>query len=168
MLALLSFIAVIALAAAFLTTMMATPLPGPPANMISAGLTLPNAFGEADGIIRLPLGGSAPFTVSATNIGGAASLTAVPATSAAGKDREDLGLQLFVCETTGSPSAACLAAASASLLFVVQPHQQKTFTVFVNSDGTPIAFDPANNRVFLHFRQGTLNVGGSSAAVRTE
>lgn len=165
---LLSLLAVIAFAAALLTSMMAGPSPGAPANIVSAGVTLPNSAGQSDGIIRLPLGGGAPFTAAATNIGGRAVITAVPATSPAGKGRKDLGLQLFVCETTGAPAGACLATPSASVLFVATPHQQKTFTVFVNSDGTPIASDPANNRVFLHFLQATLAVGGTSAAVQTE
>src|SRR4051794_30095546 len=93
--------ALIGIAGALLISIVAAPPLGGVANMTAVGQTLPTALGHSDGIIRVPLSGGAPFTVSATNSGAIASLTAVPTTSPPGsRQGSDIGLKLFVCETT--------------------------------------------------------------------
>jgi len=142
--------------------MLLTALPQRPADMISVGVTASN-----DGIIRVPLGGAAPLATATVNIGTNQTITAVPTDTPFGQPARNLPLVLFVCETNPS-DGQCFATPSPTVDFTAAPNLTKTFTVFVNSNGTTVPFDPGNSRVFLYFRQGSINVGGTSAAVQTQ
>jgi hypothetical protein len=49
----------------------------------------------------------------------------------------------------------------------IAPGATPTFSVFVTGSGT-VAFDPANNRIFVRFEDGSgVTRGSTSVAVRT-
>jgi len=129
-----------------------------PADMLTIGLTT-----SGDGVISVPGASAASAAAIATSaLGGNSTLTL--SVDDGGKG---LPLASFVCETNPSTSA-CLASPSATLTISSTTGETRTFTVFVNSTGD-VPFDPANNRIFVRFKDANGVVrGATNFAVRTD
>ena len=116
----------------------------------------------ADGIVDLPEPpGSNAFAVATSNVGAPSTIT-VAATST----RENLALNLQVCETDPS-DGRCLADARASIETFVDSGATPTFSVFVTGTNR-VPFDPRKNRVTVTFSEGSIVRGATSVAVRTQ
>ncbi|WP_296696937.1 S8 family serine peptidase [Thiocapsa sp. UBA6158] len=124
-----------------------------PPDLLAIGVTQ-----SGDGVVWLPSRtGTGLFAVAAVNIGSGGMVTVSPDD---GGRRLPVGLQ--VCET--NPSGAWLSCGT-SLTRMVAANQTVYYTVLATGRGQPIAFDPANNRLFLRFRAGGTTVGASNVAV---
>jgi hypothetical protein len=63
----------------------------------------------------------------------------------------------------------CLGSPSSSVTTQINAGQTPTFAIFVAGTGTVIPFDPANNRVFVRFKDaGGVTRVATSVAVRTQ
>jgi hypothetical protein len=145
-------------------TMLFQSSPIPVADAITIGSTLLN-----DGIVTVPLGGASVFAIATVNIGASAPLTAEATATPFGRPDPGLSLDLTICETTGQPGGACIAPpTTAAIVFTGTTNAVRTFTVFVQSTGAAIPFDPGQNRIFVYMKQGATVVGGTGAAVRTQ
>jgi hypothetical protein len=144
-----------------LNTFLLTATAGAPADLVSIAVTATN-----DGIANVPLGGTGFAALAAINIGTTANLQARLDANAIGLTGKTLAAALSMCQTN-STTGACLAPPSATVDFTLNNQQTATFSAFIQSNGTPITFDPANTRLFVHFFQGTDAVGSASVAVRT-
>jgi hypothetical protein len=133
----------------------------PPADLVSIAVTATN-----DGIANVPLGGTGFAALAAINIGTGANLQARLETNPIGGNSPALPLNLSMCQTNPN-TGACISAQAATVNFTAGANQTVTFSAFATSTGTPIAFDPANKRLFVHFFQGNTPVGSASVAVRT-
>ena len=131
----------------------------PLADIVALAATIGN-----NGIVELPSGGGAgAFSVATANLG---AVSSVVVTAEAGANAPTFQT-LEICRTNAA-TGVCETPRSASLTQLFQPGQTLTFAAFVRSD-TPIANDPANNRVFVHFRTpGGQSVGATSVAVRSQ
>lgn len=118
---------------------------------------------DGNGIVTLPAtGGAGAFSVATTNLGAFSSLD-VSVEAGANAPGFDL---LEICRTDPA-TGQCLTARSASFRQIFAANSTLTFAVFVRSN-QEIPNDPANNRVFVHFRTpGGQSVGATSVAVRT-
>lgn len=143
-----------------LNTFLLTAAATAPADLISTAATVTN-----DGIMNIPLGQTGAAALAAINIGTAATLEARLDANAIGGAGATLPATLTMCQTDAQ--AQCLAAPAGTVTFQAAAGQVVTFSAFALSNGTPIAFDPANKRMFVHFFQGNTPVGSASVAVRT-
>lgn len=129
-----------------------------PADMLTIGRTA-----TGDGVISIP----GPSSASAASIATAALGGDATLTLSIDDGGKSLPLILFVCETNPS-TGACLASPSTTLTISSANGETRTFSVFVNSTGV-ITFDPANNRVFVRFKDANGVVrGATNFAVRTD
>jgi hypothetical protein len=144
-----------------LNTFLLTATAGAPSDLVSIAVTATN-----DGIANVPLGGTGFAALAAINIGTTANLQARLDANAIGVTGKTLAAALSMCQTN-STTGACLAPPSATVDFTLNNQQTVTFSAFITSNGTPITFDPANTRLFVHFFQGNDPVGSASVAVRT-
>ena len=144
-----------------LNTFLLTATAGAPADLVSIAVTATN-----DGIANVPLNGTGFAALAAINIGTAANLQARLDANAIGVTGKTLPAALTICQTN-STTGACFAPPSATVDFALAQNETATFSAFIQSNGTPIPFDPANTRLFVHFFQGTDAVGSASVAVRT-
>jgi hypothetical protein len=72
-----------------------------------------------------------------------------------------------LCQTDPG-TGACLAAPSSTVSATIDAGATPTFGVFVTGGGT-VPFDPAQNRVFVRFKDaGAVTRGATSVAVRTQ
>jgi hypothetical protein len=131
-----------------------------PADLVSIAVTATN-----DGIANIPLGGTGFAALAAINIGAGANLQARLQTNAIGAGNNPLPLTLSMCQT--DLQGGCISAQGGTVDFAAGANQTVTFSAFATSNGTPIAFDPAGKRMFVHFFQGNTPVGSASVAVRT-
>ena len=131
----------------------------PLADIVALAATIGN-----NGIVSLPPGGGAgAFSVATANLG---SVSSVVVTAEAGANAPAFQT-LEICRTNAI-SGQCETPRAASLTQLFQPGQTLTFAAFIRSNA-PVANDPANNRVFVHFRTpGGQSVGATSVAVRTQ
>ena len=116
-----------------------------------------------DGIVDLPgsLGANA-FAVATVNVGASGSITATADTGGA-----TLPLSLLVCESNPA-TGECLSPPASSFTTTINAGATPTFSVFVTGSGA-VAFDPANNRIFVRFEDGSgVTRGSTSVAVRTQ
>ena len=113
--------------------------------------------GCRDGILRLASVGA--FAVAAVNVGASGLITVSANTGAA-----TLPLSLTVCETNPQ-NGACLAPPAATVQTQINTNATPTFSVFASST-SPIAFNPATNRIQVCF-DGGGGGGGTSVAVCT-
>ncbi len=143
-----------------LNTFLLTGTAGAPADLVSIAVTATN-----DGIANIPLGGTGFAALAAINIGAGANLQARLQTNAIGAANNPLPLTLSMCQT--NPQGGCISPQGATVNFTAGANQTVTFSAFATSNGTPIAFDPAGKRMFVHFFQGNTPVGSASVAVRT-
>jgi hypothetical protein len=131
-----------------------TPVP----DIIALAATNPN-----NGIVAIAnVGASAAFAIATFNVGASAPITVSP------EVRAGLPVALTVCRTDPS-SGACIQGQGPAQAITVQinTNETPTFAVFATATGG-VPFDPANNRIFVRFRDsgGTIR-GATSVAVRT-
>jgi hypothetical protein len=140
-----------------------TPVP----DVVALAATLQN-----DGIVHIPaVQTSAPgaaafgtgvFAVATVNVGAGASITASADTGAT-----VLPLSVQLCQTDPG-TGLCLSTIGPSVTTQIGAGQTPTFGVFVQGNA-PIAFDPANNRIFVRFKDaGGVTRGATSVAVQTQ
>ena len=132
----------------------ATPVP----DLVALAATLTN-----DGIVDIPgTTGTGVFAVATANVGVGEMITA-----SADTGTTLLPVSIAVCETD-PVSGACRAPPAGSVTTAIGSGATSTFGIFVTGGG-PVPFDPANNRVFLRFRDpGGAVRGSTSVAVRTQ
>ncbi len=117
---------------------------------------------RGDGIVDVPISGSALFAVATSNVGASATITAraVPRPGT-------LPLDFSICQTDAA-TGACATAPAAAVTTTAAAGSTPAFGIFVNSRGQPVAFDPAANRAVVEFLDGGGVVRGStSVAVQT-
>jgi hypothetical protein len=126
----------------------------------------------ADGIANIPPAGGV-FAVGAVNVGASAS---GPSCDGNGQFQvgtlHDASTVVTVCRT--DQSGQCQAPPSNQLVTTIPAGQTASFGVFLQASG-PVAFDPANTRVTVRFREVSTNIfsgpgptrGSTSVAVRT-
>jgi alpha-tubulin suppressor-like RCC1 family protein len=143
-----------------LNTLLLSSSSGPVPDLISLGSTP-----TGDGILTIPGNtGATAFGAAAINIGAAGTVTATIDDNGRG-----LALVARLCvsnPTTGACASPAVPAPSAT--FTLASNASATIAVFVTGTG-PVAFDPANNRLFLRFKTADgVTRGASSVAVRTQ
>jgi hypothetical protein len=116
-----------------------------------------------DGIVNIPgANGTGAFAVATANVGSSGGITASADTGAA-----TLPVAVSLCQTDPG-TGACLAAPSSTVSATIDAGATPTFGVFVTGGGT-VPFDPAQNRVFVRFKDaGAVIRGATSVAVRTQ
>ena len=136
-------------------------------DLIVAGSTTPvpdlvalaSAPGGA-GILSIDVGASAAFAVATVNVGSAATLRAEADTLGVALP---LGITLCATDSNGT----CLDPPSTAVELAVDAGATPTFSVFVAASA-PVAFEPAEHRVRLQFRDpGGVVRGATTVAVRT-
>jgi hypothetical protein len=118
-----------------------------------------------DGIVNIPAGGNGLgfFAVATVNVGSSGQITASADTGSA-----VLPVSLVICQTNPATSQ-CLAAPAATVTTQINANDTPTFAIFVQGQGVPVPFDPANNRIFVRFKDGNgVTRGSTSVAVRTQ
>jgi hypothetical protein len=118
---------------------------------------------SGDGIVDIPgANGAFAFAVASVNIGSSSPITVSADTGSA-----TLSETNTICQSNPS-NGACLATPAASVTTTINTNDTPTFSVFVTGTGT-VPFDPANNRVFVRFKDaGGVTRGSTSVAVRTQ
>jgi hypothetical protein len=116
-----------------------------------------------DGIVNLASSGA--FSVATVNVGSSDTIT----TSADTGDAT-LPVSITLCETNPA-TGACInppAPTSGPVTTFIASGATPTFACFVTSTGT-VPFDPANNRIFVRFKDALgVTRGSTSVAVRTQ
>jgi hypothetical protein len=130
-----------------------TPVP----DIIALGATATN-----DGIVHIPsTSGANAFVVATDNVGAATSITASANTGTA-----TLPLTISLCQTNPT-TGQCTSAVGSTVTTTIAANATPTFAIFVAASGS-VAFDPANNRIFVQFADsGNLVRGATSVAVET-
>jgi plastocyanin len=135
----------------------------------STALSLPDivalaATAQSDGRVNLPTGGGASaFSVATANLGSVGSVVVTPE-----RGLNTPALQTLEICRTNATTGVCETPRASSVTQLFQANGSHTFAVFVRSGGA-VANDPANNRIFVHFRTpGGQSVGATSVAVRTQ
>ena len=115
------------------------------------------------GIVDIPgPTGTGVFAVATVNVGAGATITASADTGGA-----SLPLSISICQTTPA-TGACQGPAGPIVTARIDPGETPTFGIFVTGSGA-VPFDPANNRVFVRFKDaGGVTRGATSVAVRTQ
>jgi hypothetical protein len=121
-----------------------------------------NATFNSDGIVSIPEEtGTGAFAVATTNVGVTADITVSTDTGGV-----TLPVTVLVCETNPI-TGACLGDAASAVRTTIASNETPTFSIFVVGAGT-VPFDPANNRIFVYFRDTLEAIRGlTSVAVRT-
>jgi subtilisin family serine protease len=143
----------------FLVTASTVQLP----DMLSIAETLSH-----NGIAKIPgTTGTGLIVTAAIDIGAARIVSVAPTATPVGQPPRPLAANLFICQTNSS--GACINPPTPGASSVVSVAQNETvfFSVFVQGQGTPIPYNPANTRVFVVASQGSNTVGEASAAVCT-
>jgi len=143
--------------------LVATAMPG--ADVIATAVTPTN-----DGILRIPpvSGDGNAAAMAGMNIGSPATLQALVSSVAIGSSTSPLPIGLFLCQTNPSTGLCLQPPSAAPIVFAAPSNQVFTFAAFANYQGVAVPFDAANNRIYIHFKEGTTNVGSASVAVTTE
>src|SRR5262249_54165052 len=106
--------------------------------------------------------GTGVFAVATVNVGVGGTITATADTGNA-----SLPVTITICQTN-PVTGACRAQPAASASTTINAGDTPTFGIFVTGSG-PVPFDPANNRVFVRFKDaGGVTRGATSVAVRTQ
>jgi hypothetical protein len=115
------------------------------------------------GTVKVPgSAGIGVFVVATVNAGATGTITASADTGSA-----SLPVAISLCQTDPDTSA-CLAPPASSVTTPVAAGATPTFGIFVTGNGT-IAFDPANNRIFVRFKDpANVTRGATSVAVMTQ
>jgi len=141
-----------------LNTLLISGSTGNPADVIAIVASLTN-----DGISVVPgASGTGFFSVAGINIGGAENLRITPVANAG------VPVSLSICETTGNPDGACHGTPGAYWESGFGTNDLRTYTVFVQGNGTIIPVDLANSRATIRFStiSGAVR-GATSIAVQT-
>ena len=138
-------------------TLLLSASPTPVPDIVALAATLNN-----DGIVTVPgTTGTGVFSVATVNVGASGSITAMTDTGGAA-----LPLNIFLCQTNPT-TGQCISALGPTVTTQINANTTPTFALFVVGTGT-VPFDPANNRVFVRFRDtGNDTRGSTSVAVRT-
>ena len=129
----------------------------PVADIIALAATPTN-----NGIVEVPNGGAAAFSVASTNVGPSGMITVSVDTGSA-----SLPVALNLCETDPATSQ-CLAAPTGSVTLSYAGGAAPTFSVFVQATG-PIPFAPGLSRAFIRFKDAGGGLHGStSVALETQ
>lgn len=139
-------------------SLSASPVPTP--DLIATGSTPSN-----DGIVTLSGSTTGFFSAATVNIGGAGgSITAT-----VDDNGQNLPLTITLCRND-PVSGVCTnpSTPGPSTTSTIDLNEISTYAVFVQANGT-VAFDPANNRLFLRFKTSDgVARGATSVAVRTQ
>jgi hypothetical protein len=140
-----------------LTTLLLSASTSPVPDIVALAATSNN-----NGIVDIPgPTGSGAFAVATVNVGAGASITASADTGSV-----NLPVHLFVCQT--DPAGKCFAPAAPTVTTQIDSNATPTFAIFVQGSAS-VPFDPANNRVFVRFKDaGGVTRGATSVAVRTQ
>jgi hypothetical protein len=132
-------------------------------DMLSIGDTLAH-----DGIAHIPgVSGTGLLATAAIDIGANGVVTCIPTATPPGQPVRTLAANLSICQTDTQGQCINPSSPAASSTLAVTSNQTAFFSIFIQGQGQPIAFDPANKRVFLVCTQGATPVGETSAAVCT-
>jgi hypothetical protein len=106
--------------------------------------------------------GAGAFAVATVNVGVESTITASADTGEA-----SLPVTVSLCQSDPT-SGACLAAPTSTVTTSIGANATPTFAIFVTSSG-PVPFDPAQNRIFVRFRDAAnVTRGSTSVAVQTQ
>jgi len=121
------------------------------------------ATASNDGILHITgTSGANAFALATVNLGAGGAITVSANTAGA-----NLPLALTLCQTDPS-SGQCISPTGGTVSTTIDANATPTFTVFGTASGA-IAFDPANNRIFVQFTDNTNAVRGeTSVAVETQ
>jgi len=136
----------------FILSAASTPTP----DIIAIGVTP-----SGDGIVNIPGNtGTGFFAAAGINIGSTATITA-----SADDGGRGLALVLTICQTDSGGN--CMAPPAPSVTMSFANNASLTFSIFVHGAGN-VPFDPAHNRLFLRFKDGSsVTRGATNVAVRT-
>src|SRR5581483_6259701 len=114
------------------------------------------------GYVDIPgANGTGAFAVASVNVGASAAITVSGDTGSV-----TLPVTVTLCQTNSQ--AQCASPPAASVSTTIDANSTPTFSVFVKGSGA-VANDPANNRVFVRFKDsGGVTRGSTSVAVRTQ
>jgi probable HAF family extracellular repeat protein len=105
--------------------------------------------------------GIGAFAVATVNLGASGMITAVAETAPA-----SLAVDVSICQTYPS-TGHCISAPGPAVTTLVETNGTPTFGIFVTGRAA-VPFDPANNRIFVRFRDAAaITRGATSVAVRT-
>lgn len=138
-------------------TLLLSASSGPVADMVALAATP-----TGDGIVKLPGSfGANAFAVATVNVGSSGTITASADTGTA-----VLPVSILLCETNPS-TGACLSAAASNVTTTIGSGSTPTFSIFATA-ADAIPFEPANNRIFVHFKDPSgVTRGSTSVAVQT-
>jgi len=140
-----------------LNTLLLSASAGPVPDIVALGATV-----NRNGIVDIPgTNGTGFFSVATVNVGATGQIAASADTGAA-----SLPVGITLCQTNPT-TGVCLATPGTSVTTQINANDTPTFAVFVQGHGT-VPFDPANNRVFVRFKDGGVTRGATSVAVRTQ
>jgi hypothetical protein len=116
-----------------------------------------------DGIVNIPgTNGTGAFAVATVNVGASGTITASGDTGAA-----TLPVNISLCQTDPA-NGQCISSIGPTVTTKINANATPTFAIFVQGNGN-VAFDPATNRVFVRFKDGSgVTRGSTSVAVRTQ
>jgi hypothetical protein len=141
-----------------LNTLLLSASSVPVPDVVALAATLNN-----DGIVNIAGDtGTGVFSVATVNVGTTGQITASADDNGAG-----LPIVLSICETQPA-TGECLSPPESSVVTNIDANETPTFGIFVTGAGN-VPFDPANNRVFVRFRDDAEETRGStSVAARTQ
>jgi hypothetical protein len=139
-------------------TLLLSASPTPVPDIVALAATANN-----NGIVVIPgPSGSGAFAVATVNVGASASITA-----SADTGNTTLPVSVSVCQTN-PVTGQCLSAPGPTVTTLISANDTPTFAVFAQGSAT-IPFDPANNRIFVRFKDAAgVTRGATSVAVRTQ
>ena len=116
------------------------------------------------GIVNIPgTTGSGAFAVATVNVGAGGSITVSADT---GNGNPPVSIQL--CQTNPT-TGQCMSVIGPTVTAQINVSATPTFAIFVAGTGKTVPFDPANNRIFVRFKDaGGVTRGATSMAVRTQ
>lgn len=116
---------------------------------------------EGGGVVNIPgPNGAAAFAVASANVGSSAAVRVEATTNGVA-----LPIALTICRTDPG-TGQCTSAIGTSVDTTIDGGATPTFAVFVIGNGL-VPFDPAVNRIFVFFKQGSATIGATSIAVQT-
>ena len=132
----------------------ASPVP----DIVALAATLSN-----DGVVNIPgTNGTGAFAVATVNVGATGTITASADTGGL-----TLPVNISLCQTNPT-TGQCISAIGPNVTTQINPNATPTFRIFVQGDGN-VPFDPAANRIFVRFKDGSgVTRGSTSVAVRTQ
>ena len=135
-----------------LNTLLFSASPTPVPDVIALAATLQN-----DGIVHASgAQNSGVFAVATYNLGSSDTITVAANTGSA-----TLPLTISICQTDPS-TGVCMQTSSATVTTAIGSNATPTFGFFVNASSA-VAFDPANNRIFVTFTDRTGAVRGKTS-----